>query len=252
MNQISNVSLEVAPTSKAGSLWRVSKMGYKFDFNSDIWQLDGSKTINLGIMRNLETDTKLGLRNALCRYAEELSGSFTGQILSYFNMYCDQTGMKNVSVSGLTKWRSSLSTENEYLLGALRGFFISWNDWGYPGVTSDVVKFLEEISLKGNVKGKAVKRACPYSGPLTQIEQGALLEWSSNAFIEKKLNLTEYAFFLTLAFTGRRAVQIRSLRCCDLIKDQKKEEYSLRLPRAKQSGMGFRQVFRTLSINEDL
>ena len=234
--------------------WRTSKMGYKFDSNSDIWQLDGSTRINLGRMRGLEDTTKAGLRRTLCRYAEELSAAATENSFTKFNMYCDQAGARVVNVQGLSKWRSLLTNENEWWMGALKGFLFAWNEWGFPGVDSDVVKYLKELSLRGNVKGKAVKRACPYSGPLTQIELGALLEWASNAFIENVIDLTQYAYFLALAFTGRRAVQIRSLRSGDLSfrEDSNGHDYIIRFPRAKQQHSGFRKDFNPLSVNEDL
>ena len=234
--------------------WRTSKMGYKFDREADIWQIDGSMTINLGRMRDLDNKTQDGLRNALCRYAEELSSSSTDLAFSYFNMYCDQTSARSVTVTNLTNWRASLDSENEYKLGALKGFLLAWNEWGFSGVGNDVVEYLEELSLRGNAKGKAVKRACPYSGPLTQLEMGALLEWASNAFVKDVINLTQYAFFLTLAFTGRRAVQIRSLRSGDLSfrEDAQGHDYIIRFPRAKQRGSGFRKEFNPLSVNEDL
>lgn len=234
--------------------WRISKMGYEFDANEDHWQLDGSITINLGRMRNIDDATREGLRESLCRYAEELAAHTTNRVFTHFNMYCDHTREQSVNVGGLSKWRASLTGEAEQRLGSLKAFLLAWNEWGYPGVDDDVVKYLEEQTLKGNVKGKAVKKACPYSGPLTQIEMGALLNWASNAFTVKTINLTQYAFFLTLAFTGRRAVQIRSLRSVDLNyrEDAKGHDYIVNFPRVKQKGVGFREAFNSMCVNEDL
>jgi len=230
--------------------WRVSKMGYRFDFNSDSWQLDGSYVINFRRMRELNEATQEGLRKALCRYAEELSAGTTDSAFSYVNMYCDHTGEKSINVKGLTKWRSTLTPETEYWLGSLKAFLLAWNEWGYSGVDNDVAEYLEEQTLKGMVKGKAVRKACPYSGPLTQIELGALLNWSANAFANRTIDLSQYSYFLTVAFTGRRAVQIRSLRAVDL--DAKGHDYIIKFPRVKQRGVGFREAFRSLSVNEDL
>ncbi|NVO05036.1 MAG: site-specific integrase [Rhodoferax sp.] len=229
-------------------------MGYGFDLNSASWQLDGSTVINLDRMRELDSVTSIGLRKTLCRYAEELSGAATDNSFTKFNMYCDQTGSQSVTVSGLTKWRALLVKENEWWMGALKGFLIAWHEWGFPGVETEVVDYLEELSLRGNSKGKAVRRACPYSGPLTPIELQALIEWASNAFYEDVLDLTSYAYFLTLVFTGRRAVQIRSLRASDLSfrEDTNGHDYIVRFPRAKQQRSGFRQDFNPLSVPEDL
>lgn len=229
-------------------------MGYKFDRNADVWEIDGSTTINLGLMRDVNDVTSDGFRSALCRYAEELSASTTENVMSNLRRYCNQTGEPSISVAGLTKWRSLLTEETEWWLGALKGFFIAWNEWGFPGVDNKIVDYLDEIKLRGNAKGKAVSRLCPYSGPFTHLELGALLDWVSNAFIKKMIDLTQYAYFVTLAFTGRRPVQIRALRACDLVckEDAKGSDYILTCPRAKQRGFGFREVFRPLAINEDL
>jgi len=234
--------------------WRISKMGYKFDANDDVWRLDGSLTINLGRMRILDDETHYGLRKALCRYAEELSANTTDSMFTYFNMYCDYTGEQSINVTGLTNWRASLTSETEYRLGALKSFLFAWNEWGYPGIDNDAVEYLDELTLKGVVKGKAVKNICPYSGPFTQNELAALLEWASNEFTVGGISLKQYAYFMTLAFTGRRSRQIRSLRAVDLIcrEDQYGFDYFVKFPRVKQQGIGFRGAFRPLSVNEDL
>lgn len=234
--------------------WHTSKMGYKFDRNNELWLIDGSITINFGLIQGIDSITAEGFRSALCRYAEELSASTTENVLSNLKRYCNQTGEPSISVAGLTKWRTLLTEENEWWLGGLKGFLIAWNEWGFPGVDNQVVDYLDELKLRGNLKGKAVSKSCPYSGPLTHLELGGLLDWVSNAFIKKTIDLTQYAFFVALAFTGRRPVQIRALRAGDLVckEDARGYDYIVMCPRAKQRGTGFREVFRALAINEDL
>ncbi|TKB51187.1 hypothetical protein FCL40_01120 [Ferrimonas sediminicola] len=234
--------------------WRKSKMGYEFDVNSDIWQLDGSVSLNLGRMRNLDDDTRLGLRLALCRYAEELAANTTDSVFTHFNRYCDSTGEPNINVVGLTNWRATLTGDKESVLGSLKSFLLAWYDWEFPGMDTDSVDYLESLTLKGAVKGKAVKGACPYSGPLSPQEQGALLDWAVNAFTQQILTLWQYSLLLSLSFTGRRMVQIRYLRACDLVarEDNGGREYALKVPRVKQKGMDFREDFRTIGIVPDL
>nr|WP_314899586.1 site-specific integrase [uncultured Deefgea sp.] len=234
--------------------FRTSKMGYAFDANSDIWVLDGSKTLNLTRTKYLDRETGIGLRKTLCRYAEELSATTTAMMLSLITRYCKDTQECSVNVIGLTNWRASLTDETEHRLGALKSFLIAWNEWGYPGVDLDVVEYLEEQTLKGIVKGKAVKSMCPFSGPLTSIESGALLDWASNAFLANHFNLSQYSYFMTLVYTGRRSVQVRSLRACDLACREGADghDYMLNVPRVKQSGVKFREAFKSVPVNEDL
>ena len=245
-NQQSNRSL--APE------WRKSKMGYDFDENSEIWRLDGSVEINLSLTDLLDDKTSQGFRKSLSRYGEELSSNSTYNMINQMTMYCAYNGARTVNVIDLTNWYSSLTNETEYRLGALKSFLLAWHDWGFPGIGSDVVEYLDELTLKGNVKGKAVRGACPHSGPLTLLEQGSLSDWASNAFTESKINLTEYCLLLSLLFTGRRIGQIRALRACDLAakEDKNGNDYVVNIPRVKQKGVGFREAFRSLSVIEDL
>lgn len=235
-------------------LWRRSKMGYEFDFHADVWQLDGSIRLNLGRMRELNSETRNGLRWALCYYAEEMAGASTQSQFTYFNNYCDFTGEREITVSGLTNWRASLTRDTEPFLGSLKAFIIAWYEWGFPGVSKDVVKYLDSLKLRGVIKGKPVKGGCPYSGPLTLLEQGSLIDWASGAFSHNILELDEYSLFLALSFTGRRLVQIRSLRAGDLIAKENDSEYRyvLNVPRVKQKGVGFREAFNSIPIVSDL
>jgi hypothetical protein len=237
-----------------GEAWRRSKMGYQFDVNSDIWELDGSVRLNLEWVSNLgESDFPEQLREAMGLYAEEYSGFSLRSIAAELRAYSRMTPALEFSVTRLINFKNS-NEGSEHKLSKVRPFLVLWFEWGIPGVSEDVITYLEELTLKGNIKGAAVRSRCPHSGPLTKLEQGALLDWASNAFNSKRLSLREFGFLLALMFTGRRDVQIRGLRACDLVarEDGSGNDYVLRLPRAKQRGGGFRMEFRSMPIEEDL
>lgn len=234
--------------------WHKSKSGYQFDFHANEWRLDGTTVIYFRRLTAIDSATKEGFRRALCRYAEELSAMHTFNMFNRFNSCIKAIGDEKLTLQGITNYRASFDAQNEYKLGALKGFLLAWREWGFKGVDEDVARHLDEMIFKGNPKGNAVKGACPYSGPLTDNELGALIDWASNAFITGTLNIKEYAYFMTLALTGRRSVQIRSLRSHDLVvrEDSKGNDYVINCPRAKQRGTGFREQFIPLPINEDL
>lgn len=232
----------------------ITKSGYPFYFSDIEWRLDGSTVINFQRLTTLEQETEEGFRKALCRYAEELSAMHTFNMFNRFNAYMKTTKEGKLSLQGLTNYRASFDSDSEYKLGALKGFLLAWHEWGFNGVSKEIADYLEELTLKGNPKGNAVKGACPYSGPLTHNELGALIDWASNAFTKEILNLKEYVGFMALVLTGRRYVQIRSLRSVDLVvrEDSNGNDYVINCPRAKQRGVGFREQFTPLPINEDL
>ncbi len=232
----------------------ISKSGYTFFYSDSKWRLDGSTVINFQLLTDLDPETQDGFRKALCRYAEELSAMHTANMFGRFNAYMKATSEGKISLQGLTNYRASFDSDNEYKLGTLKGFLLAWYEWGFSGINKDVADYLEELTLRGNPKGNAVKGGCPYSGPLTHNELGSLIDWASNAFTKGILNLKEYACFMALALTGRRYVQIRSLRSVDLVarEDSNGNDYVINCPRAKQRGVDFRGQFTPLPINEDL
>ncbi|MDD8060215.1 site-specific integrase [Shewanella metallivivens] len=245
--------MQLKHSASLGSL-HTTKSGYPFYFFDSEWRLDGSTVINFNQLADIDKDTALGFRRTVCRYAEELSAKHTYNMVYYFSAYFRFTGTRTVTLVSLVNYRASLNDANEYKLGALKGFLLAWYEWGFKGITSEVADYLEELILKGNPKGNAVKGACPYSGPLTHNELGALIDWASNAFTQSLLNLKEYSCFMSLALTGRRYVQIRALRSVDLVvrEDENGNDYVINCPRAKQHDTEFRGQFTPLPINEDL
>lgn len=231
-----------------------SKSGYSFQYDSNEWRLDGSTVIYFERLSPMPNKLKDSFKKALCRYAEELSAMHTFNMFNRFNAFMKANNEDSITVDALSNYRASFDSDNEYKLGALKGFLLAWYEWRFDGIDKEVANYLNELILRGNSKGNAVKSACPYSGPLTPNELGALIDWASNAFNTKLLNLEEYAYFMTLALTGRRSIQIRSLRSIDLIlrKGDSGNDYVIDCPRAKQRGNGFRGQFTHLPINEDL
>jgi len=249
-----NLSSNASKVLSAFEGEHVSKLGYEFNFMSERWQLSGDISV---LFKNIETDDhdfELGFRAALSRYAEEYSPFHVENMFKATRAYLKKAKAQSLTVNGLSVYKSQLAKEHEYKLGAVKGFWLSWFDWGFPGIDKEVADFLDEMVLAGNEKGKAVKKRCPYTGPLTELEQSSLLEWAANAFSEGVIDLTVYTNFIVLLFTGRRGIQIRSLRFCDLSISETRDgnNYDLRVPRAKQRGVGFREVFNPISITEEL
>jgi len=232
----------------------VSKYNYQFDFLAERWQIAGD---NVLIFKNLPTDDhefELGLRAALSRYAEEASPHHTDNMFRATRSYLNSTGAKSITVKDISKYLSQLPKDEEYKLGSVKGFWLQWHDWGLPGIDKDSADFLEELILKGNTKGAAVAKGCPHTGPLTALEQSALLDWAVNALQRGDISLTVYAYFLCLMLTGRRSIQMRSLRATDLSMSETPDgnNYNLNVPRAKQRGVGFREEFRSVPISDEL
>lgn len=231
-----------------------SKDGYPFDPNDDHWKLNKDIKISLVLPDRLDKDTEKGFRLTLQRYAEEASAPHTRNMMTRFKRYLRDTGASRITPTDLMNWRALLGQEEEWMLGGLKGFLLAWHDYGFDGVSKEVVDLLESWRIQGNEKGTAVTIGCPEAGFYTDLEIAALLDWANMAVANRTLSFEDYAYLLTLAMTARRPIQIAALRAKDLIHQTSRgvQQFRLNFPRAKQRGVGFRESFRSLAIIEDL
>lgn len=232
----------------------ISKDGYPFTPADDHWRLNKDVQIALELPGGIDARTEAGFRATLLRYAEEASARHTRNMETRFKRYLRDTGASQVTVPDLINWRASLAVDEQYQLGGLKGFLLAWHDYGFEGITEEVVDLLQGWRIQGNEKGVAVASGCPESGPYTDIEMAALLDWANLAVARKDIVFEDYAYLLTLAMTARRPIQIAALRGRDLVREagEGAPMFRLNIPRAKQRGLRFRGAFRSLAILEDL
>jgi len=238
-----------------GSQQIASKDGYLFNKDTNTWMLNKDITISFQQeVLSLESKILVGFRSTLARYAEELSAHHTNNMYFQFQRLVRDTSCTHLDINVLLNWKAFLNKDHEWYLGALKGFLIAWFDYGYYGITADMVELLESFTLSGNEKGEAVANSCPYSGAFTENEilaiNGELIElWRT-----EEISYSCYAYLNLVQATARRPKQLRELKACDLLKVIKdgNTNYHLNIPRAKQRGIGFRGAFRKLDITEDL
>lgn len=229
--------------------------GYAFSPGTDRWRLSKEVSFSLANLRDVSRETSLGFRLALTRYAEEFSAHHTRGMRERFAEFIRDTKTATVTGVALINWRAQLNSRNEWKLGSLKGFLLTWHEWEFPGVSDEVAALLHGWRLKGNEKGKAVAQGDPHRGALSDIEALGILDWANGAVSRAEIKLETYAYFLTVMMTARRPVQIAALRGADLTTKTDRQgtaQYGIRFPRAKQRGRGFRQDFRQLPVIEDL
>lgn len=191
-----------------------------------------------------------GFRSILADYAQEMSAHHTNNMLFMFKQLIKFSNGNDITTDCILNWRASLTRENEWYLGSMKGFLIAWHQRGYFGVSSDSVKLLKTFRIKGNKKGKAVANHCPYNGPLTNNELLSLASELNELWKENKISFDCYAYINIIMMTARRPLQIKQLKLCDLIKDG--NNYYISIPRIKQRNLGFRGSFKKLAVIEDL
>ena len=232
----------------------ISKDGYPFNPIDNYWKLNKDVTITLVLPHPLSQGTERGFRETLQRYAEEASARHTRNMETRFKRYLRDTGASRVTPTDLMNWRAKLGQDEQWQLGGLKGFLLAWHDYGFDGVSKEVVDLLQSWRIQGNKKGVSVASGCPETGPYTDLEIAALLDWANMAVADRTLAFEDYAYLLALAMTARRPVQIAAIRGKGLIQQTSRgvQQFRLDCPRAKQRGVGFRESFRSLAIIEDL
>lgn len=251
MSRVNSKKLSIERESTALA---VSKDGYPFKPSDDHWRLNKDVMVALALPKTIDPAAEAGFRATLLRYAEEASARHTENMATRFKRYLRDTGASQVGVTELINWRAVLGASEQFMLGGLKGFLLAWHDFGFEGVSEEVVDLLQAWRIPGNEKGGAVASGCPESGPFTDIEMAVLLDWANLAVVQKDIEFEDYAYLLTLVMTARRPVQIAALRGRDLVREDGKGApmFRLNIPRAKQRGLGFRGAFRSLAILEDL
>lgn len=221
-----------------------------FDPRANEWQLNKNTTIYLKWTSQLKKEVRESYLMTLVRFAQEYAPATTKGANDECKIYFDLTGDNDFYIDSLISHRSKLSKKDESRFSKVRMLLKKWHNWGYPGVSNEIINLLNSWTLKGFEKGKAIKRMDPTEGPFTPIEMTAVLDGLLNVFVEDKINLKDYLIAGILANTGRRPIQITSLKLCDLVKSKNKdiEEFYLNFPRAKQRFTKWRTQFDKFPI----
>jgi integrase len=118
------------------------------------------------------------------------------------------------------------------------------------------VELLQGWTLRGAIKGDAVKRLDPRQGPLTEIELQSFNEGAVRVYESRAIDLYRLALCLLQSNTGRRPVQITNLRMGDLdclARDRKGHQlFTINIPRAKQYGQQFRESLKPFAMTPEL
>lgn len=239
-------------------LTKVSKTksfnGYEFDIYSDFWQLDKNNLMSVEFINNFSPLIQDDIRDTLVYFAETNSSYHACNMCRAIKNYYDTTEIKLINELGLLKFKSVYSKKNEeYRLGALRVFLKQLYFLEFKAVSNPLFDLMNNWKLSGNDKGLAVLSLDPEEGPYSDIEFAAIKLGLDNKYAESKISTEEYVLAQLYACTGRRSIQISSLKIGDLSLDSKtldKPIYMLNIPRAKVRGGRFRGAFTKFALEE--
>ncbi|MGB2741237.1 MAG: site-specific integrase [Cognaticolwellia sp.] len=231
----------------------ISFNGSEFDTEEDKWILSKSDSINTGFISSLSPSIQEDIRCTLCYFAEHKSASHTCGVHSLIKLYFKSTNETTITEHGLLTFKSGFTKKDEHRVGVLRIFLKMLHVLGFDAVNEECLELLNSWKISGNQMGVAVLSLDPEDGPFSDIEFEAILGGLDNRYAENKLNDEDYSIAQLFAATGRRPIQISSLKIGDIRIDTKLlgiPTYILNIPRAKVQGRGFRTEFSDFAIAE--
>jgi integrase len=231
-----------------------TRSGVVFDPRGDRWSYrDNIQKVSLPFKKFKATaGLVLSVKFALIWYAENLS---SGSLVRSHNLlknfflsaYEDrQVLMRTITATELINYRAKSGKEREWQLGHLSSVFQKWKELGIRGVTADAIAFLEEVRLKGGVKGRAVRTRDLHHGPYSELEFQLIHASLERAFECREISLEEYAMASIFKTFGPRPCQIAAMKIRDVLSARLEDGsrvYPIRIPRAKQQHQLTREEF---------
>lgn len=238
----------------------ISFKGYEFNRNDRKWVLDINKTMDITRIWNFDSSTQMDVIQALIHFARFSSSSHTVNMCEYVGKYWEITGLKRFTLEGLLNYKNFYSSKkDEYKVAMLRVFLKKIYDLGYSAVDDQVYDLIDSWRLSGNEKGAAVLSLDPDEGPFSPFEFQAIVTRTNEYLAENKLSLYEAALIKVFCATGRRPIQIASLKIKDLYisniykLNTGRNPSVLNIPKAKLRGNSlFRAAFTEVGIRENL
>lgn len=229
----------------------LSKDGYEISIASNHWRLNKDQAINFDVPAWVPDELVRSFRQVLAFYGQTLSAIYTNATYFRINKYfVHSQAFVPFSPESLISYRHVLGKKDEYHLSPIRAFIRTWISLGYAGIPLETMAMMEKWRIKGNEKGYAVQSMCPEDGPFTDIEMGGLVSGFVECYASGRLKLLDTCYAMTLAMTGRRPIQLVSLKIKDLVSVDGK--YFINFPRAKQKYGEWRSQFKKYEIVEDL
>ncbi|MGC1072351.1 tyrosine-type recombinase/integrase [Pantoea agglomerans] len=240
-----NLSLKVEEVS-----YKAKMNDYYFRLTDEKWKLDKSITISpIEVIKNTSSDIQYGYIHTLAYFASNFSGGYVSAINNSFKKFFTTSEIKIIDGESILRFKAGLKEHEVYCLCRMKSFLERWMNFNYPGIHSSSVVVFNDMKVKRGAIGEAVKRRDPNAGPFTDNELYMLKTKTQELLSEGKINLSLFCFLHLLISTGRRPVQLTSLKHIDLKKDEKGA--NINIPRVKQQ-LTFRESFTSNILAERL
>lgn len=225
---------------------------FEFDCLSKRWTLNRNVTVLVDFLDSFVQSLQEDIREVLVFYAETSSAKHTQNIAIQLKLYQTITGQNDLTEQGLASFKNALPKKHWYKVSVVRGMLRQMRYLGLDKHIDDAVfKLTDQWSLGGNDKGVAVLTLDPETGPFSDLEFQAIGLHAAHRYAEGALRTDEYACLSMFKASGRRPVQIASIKCKDFSYSTKytgSPTYVVLIPRAKVRGGKFRSILKPYAL----
>ncbi|MGY3945253.1 site-specific integrase [Aeromonas tecta] len=246
---------------KLAQLKEVSKTtsfnGYEFDIYDEYWRLNREVKVRVGFaLSGYDKNIAEEIRGALVYFSENKSSWYVNSLCEMLIKYTRVTKHTTFSELGLLAFKMAFPDKNDHdKPSSLRAFIRQADFWGFNIIDKNTLELINKWRFKGRDKGLPVASFDPIDGPFSDLEHEAIIAGLDHAYAEGRVTDEEYSIVQLFSASGRRPIQIASLKIKDIKTDVSplgEIYYYLNIPRAKQRGFGFRSSFRRAAFIESI
>ena len=231
--------------------------GYEFDIYHEYWRLNREVKIRVGLaLSGYDKNVAEEIRGGLVYFSESKSAGYVNFLCETLIKYTKITKHTTFDELGLLAFKMAFPDKNDHdKPSSLRAFIRQSDFWGFNVIDKDTLELINKWRFKGRDKGLPVASFDPIDGPFSDLEHEAIIAGLDHAYAEGRVTDEEYSIVQLFSASGRRPIQIASLKIKDLKTDVSplgEIYYYLNIPRAKQRGLGFRSSFRKAALIESI
>ncbi|AOG09671.1 site-specific integrase [Agrobacterium sp. RAC06] len=229
--------------------------GMVFDPRHDHWPLGGLSHTRIlrfdeldrlspGIIQRLKWLLIIQFGEKSFSYGDNLFSNFLWFYRSVLSML--NSPLERIELSHILSYKTMLNDTTEWKLGVLRIALTDMSRLGFGIASDEVLEYLASATIRGNIKGTSIRTRDPRKGAFSDPELLTIQSALNEAYAHGEINPYNFALvWLFLAF-GCRPIQIAAMKEKDLLVSETSEgkAYALRIPRAKQTGSGHRDVLK--------
>lgn len=224
-----------------------TRSGVLFRPGADIWKFrDGVTGVNLNFEQAnqyMTDELVYGLKQTLIWLLQNKASGTAVSVYSTFlhfirSIECStESPLAEIKSSDLINYRARLSKRQVNRLRTLATLLRKWWELDLLGVNEEAIKLLGDLRLKASPTGESVRTMCPFSGPLSQLEDESFQYSLNAAFAKGQLKEDEFFSIWITRALGQRPCQSAAMKVCDLFAETHADqsvEYTIQVPRAKQ------------------